>query len=836
MTRSFPLERGRPRQERVALAVGMIVVSGFALVAGVGSPLGGGSSAIAASISATGAPRAHRRTALLDLSPANRGQLLAALARAQSIGQFSQQGPKLTGSDEAGDGLLGASVALSADGNTAIMGAAADDGFAGAAWVFKRSGDVWTQQGPKLTPSDGTEYPTFGQSVALSADGNNALIGGPGDTGSFGAAWAFTRSGGVWTQQGPRLTAADNRGQQAFGSSVALSADGDTALIGGPAGNNSFVGAAWVFTRSGGMWHQQGPKLSAAGLTAASDYFFGYSVALSADGNTALIGDPLNGSGVGAAWVFTQSAGVWIQQGSKLTPGDGTSIVEFGTSVALSANGNTALVGGPLDGPLIGNGVGAAWAFTRSGGVWTQQGPKLTGNDEAAGEVGVGFGTSVALSADGNVALVGGQIDNDFVGAAWVFNRSGGVWAQNGPKLTANDEVGQGSFGFSVALSADAKTALIGGPEDASGTGAAWVFTGSATRPPPPSRCKGSDAALIGARGSGDNSNGDAYPGRHAEQIAELLGVEQWHLKLFDDDSRSDGVIGLLYPAIDIAPPWNWPKYTTSVNTGADHLIGEIRRVRALCGSSFPILLAGYSQGANVIQNVLDTLDSLARTGDSTWRSIAGIALIASPRFVPWDWTGRGTFVADYPAKGLLGDLGIAPDAAVPARFNSITRSYCLNGDPVCAFDYFNTAGFFTVHSHGYDPGSGTGEPILEDAAGLLAWEVSSRKHTPASPNPEGALAAYGLGNRGRLGPTKFRVSAAAVYARGAPTTQFRWDFTSDGSVDAVTTLPYAEHDYGQGHKLNQQIITTVTIDHADGTHTTRTLCLLVIPTGYRVC
>src|SRR5690242_11661819 len=87
----------------------------------------------------------------------------------------------------------------------------------------------------------------------------------------------------------------------------------------------------------------------------------------------------------------------------------------YGYRVALSSEGNTALIGGPQD-----KGVGAAWVFTRSGVVWTQQGKKLTGE----GEVGEGyFGYGVALSSDGNTGMVGGALDNK-VGAAWVFTRS----------------------------------------------------------------------------------------------------------------------------------------------------------------------------------------------------------------------------------------------------------------------------------------------------------------------------------------------------------------------------------------------------------------------------
>ena len=89
-------------------------------------------------------------------------------------------------------------------------------------------------------------------------------------------------------------------------------------------------------------------------------------------------------------------------------------------------------------------------------------GPKLTGGEEDNTE----FGVLVALSADGNTALVGGWKDDGTKGAAWVFTRSGGVWSQQGPKLTGAGEIGEGGFGTSVALSADGNTALIGAPGD----------------------------------------------------------------------------------------------------------------------------------------------------------------------------------------------------------------------------------------------------------------------------------------------------------------------------------------------------------------------------------
>ena len=403
----------------------------------------------------------------------------AAWAFTRSGSTWNQQGPKLTGAAETGAGEFGASVALSADGNTALIGAPEDDAAIGGTWVLTRSSGVWSQQGSKLT-ADEEDNSEFGVLVALSANGNTALVGGWNDDSRKGAAWVFTRSGGVWSQQGPKLTAgAESESGAGFGTSVALSADGNTALVGAP-GDDNRKGAAWVFTRSGSTWTKQGGKLT-AGDDAVGNPWFGYTVALSGDGNTALIGGWLDDGWKGAVWVFERSGSTWAQQGSKLTANDEDGEGMFGTNVTLSADGNTALIGGWNDdsefgGHLDYSGKGAAWVFTRSGSTWTQQGPKLTPNDETGNGK---FGTIVALSANGNTALIGGWNDDQSKGAAWVFTRSGSTWTQQGPKLTGGGETGEGRFGVAVALSADGNTALVGGLADNSTRGAAWLFTRS---------------------------------------------------------------------------------------------------------------------------------------------------------------------------------------------------------------------------------------------------------------------------------------------------------------------------------------------------------------------
>ncbi len=156
------------------------------------------------------------------------------------------------------------SVALSSNGRIAAVGGPLDANAVGSVWTFVRTGAEWSPQGSKLTVKSGKSQAQFGSSVSLSASGTTALIGAPVDDADVGTAWVFTRSGSSWRQQGKELTAPGKPGTVQFGGSVALSGSGDTALVGG-AGDNGEVGtgAVWMFTRSGSAWSHEGTQLTA---------------------------------------------------------------------------------------------------------------------------------------------------------------------------------------------------------------------------------------------------------------------------------------------------------------------------------------------------------------------------------------------------------------------------------------------------------------------------------------------------------------------------------------------------------------------------------------------
>jgi hypothetical protein len=201
----------------------------------------------------------------------------------------------------------------------------------------------WALQ-DKLTASDGAAGDQFGFSVAV--DGDTIVIGaiGDGDLGSpNGSAYVFTRTGTVWSQQ-EKLNASDSAAFDNFGISVALNED--TIVIGAAFDddNGSDSGSAYVFTRTGTVWSLQ-EKLTASDGSSGDQ--FGESVAI--NGDTIVVGadfDDDNGSNSGSAYVFTRTGTIWMQQ-EKLTASDGAAGDQFGTSV--SVNGDTIVIGAFCD-------------------------------------------------------------------------------------------------------------------------------------------------------------------------------------------------------------------------------------------------------------------------------------------------------------------------------------------------------------------------------------------------------------------------------------------------------------------------------------------------------
>ncbi|WP_168433158.1 FG-GAP repeat protein [Pontiella sulfatireligans] len=413
---------------------------------------------------------------------------------------------------------------------TAVNGNQADNGaeWAGAAYVFVRSGTNWQQQA-YLKPSNTDAYDWFGNKVAIS--GNTIVIGGANEdsiakgvngnqtdnsASGSGAAYVFVRSGTNWSQQA-YLKASNTQANDRFSYSVAIS--GDTIVVGadsedsnasgvnGVESDNSAIssGATYVFGRNGSNWCQQ--AYLKASNTEAYDRF-GYSVAIS--GDTIVVGayaedsnasgvngnqNDNNASGSGAAYVFVRNGTNWLQQAylkaSNTEEGDsfGCSAAILGDTILVGAenedSATSGMGGNPSDNSATS--AGAAYVYVRTGTNWNLQ-AYIKASDTQAGDV---FGRSVAMS--GNNMVIGAPGEDSggtSAGAAYVYERTATTWIHQA-RLKASYPANYHGFGNQVALSGNclvigaygensSATGVNGNQNDNSAihSGAAYVFSG----------------------------------------------------------------------------------------------------------------------------------------------------------------------------------------------------------------------------------------------------------------------------------------------------------------------------------------------------------------------
>lgn len=268
-----------------------------------------------------------------------------------------------------------------------------------------------------------------------------------------------------------------------FGYSVALSADGSTALIGASSAmvNGVSVGKAYIFSKVNGIWSTTPvATLAYPGPTGYAGDFFGSAVALSKDGSTALVSAP----GMEQVYVYHRANGLWgsspIATLNNPDPADGGAFGDcFGCAIGLSSNGSIALIG--VASAYVGSapGVGKGYIFIQSNGAWSTT-PVATFSDPGNIQDDQ-FGYSVALSGDGATALIGtAQLFTQQFGnsRAFIFTQTNGNWL-SGPSVIFADPHGTNEdwFGSAVALSSAGSTALIGADRLNSSSGAAYLFS-----------------------------------------------------------------------------------------------------------------------------------------------------------------------------------------------------------------------------------------------------------------------------------------------------------------------------------------------------------------------
>jgi hypothetical protein len=306
---------------------------------------------------------------------------------------------------------------------------------------------------------------------ALAADADTLVVGAPGEDSngllSFngkmsesGAAYTYERGASGWELSGILKQAYPGMGD-AFGSAVAIS--GDTIVVGAPyrdgvspQGALSDMGAAYVFERSGASWNHVAELVLS---DARSDDLFGSAVAI--DGDTIAVAayqryfiDPSGGgaANAGAVYIYQRNGASWQLQ-SVLTAPQPELLDQFGWAIALEGD-RVAISANRKDVTVNASRVqdaGAVYLFQRSGTTWSLESQLQASDPEADAH----FGRSLAL--DGGRLLVGAPFKDRAnptvinVGAAYLFERTAGVWSQQAILRAAESKIND-RIGWSVAL------------------------------------------------------------------------------------------------------------------------------------------------------------------------------------------------------------------------------------------------------------------------------------------------------------------------------------------------------------------------------------------------
>ena len=364
---------------------------------------------------------------------------------------------------------------MSKNATTMVTGAPGNDNSIGYVRFYHTvdDGGNWTQLGQSIYGNATDD--SFGYSVDITADGTTIICGSPGyfveDRPGYVQVFKLVvRDSDIgtdtWVQIGQSITGEANGA--VFGYSVSISDNGETIAIGAPfndgmTGDNSGHVRIYHLDDDGMNWEQIGYDIDGD----AADDYLGLSVSLSGDGMTVVIGAPYAGDNeslTGGVKVYrNDSAGSSQEQLGQSIYGNNADD-QFGYSVDISPDGNTIAVGSfQIDGP------GYVRVFSLEGsdnigaGNWM-----LIGQDLLGAAIGDVFGYSISLSGDGKTIVIGAPfangINGDDSGQVRVYRMSDteSEWMQLDEDIYG-ENYGD-LLGWSVSLSWDGNTVAIGTP------------------------------------------------------------------------------------------------------------------------------------------------------------------------------------------------------------------------------------------------------------------------------------------------------------------------------------------------------------------------------------
>lgn len=304
-----------------------------------------------------------------------------------------------------GNGTQPGDVAMSADGSIIAIGrpySAQSGNERGDIVVRTRSGSTWSNASgsPTLAASDKGDYDKLGRGIDISGDGNYIIAGAPGETSNTGAAYVFYQgSTHTWAQQA-KITSTGGATSEQFGVDVDIDADGTRAIIGAwkedTSSNTEDYGAAYVFKRTGTSWAQEARIVSS---DIALDDEFGNSVAINTtDGTVAIVGAYNKATAAGAAYIFKRDGTSWSQD-AKIVADDAAAYDYYGWRVAITADGSHVFVTAQLEN----SNQGKIYVYKNtSGSTWAQQ-ATIVQSSRATGY----FGDGLAVNNSGDIVIAG---------------------------------------------------------------------------------------------------------------------------------------------------------------------------------------------------------------------------------------------------------------------------------------------------------------------------------------------------------------------------------------------------------------------------------------------
>lgn len=373
---------------------------------------------------------------------------------------------KVTASDGVANDHFGSSTSISHDGMTMVSGMAGSNLLEythteGAFYIYQLIDTEWLET--KKVASDGDIKDFFGHDVSISANGNTIISGARGndDLGNnSGSIYIYNKFQSTWAEE--KLLASDGEANDYFGISVSTSNDG-SIIVATASGANEGTGSVYVFKWESDSWNE----IKIVASDGALGDTFGRDASISSDGGTIIVGSPndnVNGYHSGSIYIYKWNGTIWDE--TKIVPSDGSADKNFGTTVSISADGDS-LVAGHFN-SSTNNEISSFYLYKWDGLDWIEN--KFMHSSSETNDM---FGNSLSISADGNTIISGASGSGDY-GSYYMYKWNGISWTET--QTVPSDGDFSDYYGNVVSISGDGETIVSSSFDDDIGTNSGSIY------------------------------------------------------------------------------------------------------------------------------------------------------------------------------------------------------------------------------------------------------------------------------------------------------------------------------------------------------------------------